>query len=427
MNGSLSDATTGEKVGSLRRLSFTAVAGTTLIGINNHTGDFRNQRDDGKAVATVTMVDISDPTKPKVLSDRNVLAYADPPVDLLVSEYLSEFDPLLFAYGYGGTAGYVSHMAGPVPVGNKLLIQTTAFLYCIGPAIEGAAGDNPATVQAIRAAKPAELATYLNSPSALYRHTAVTAMIIAGIGGTKDVLTKLAKKDPYEQIRAAAIRALNAAEPDAAPGTQALLPLMTAAWIGGGHDGRAERRALQYTLDALGRERGTALLVAAFTKTQDEPTRQSLVDFAAVMGWAAPELTRQAQAYLVKGPKLLAVRYLAGSGLIQSDKEVLDAVKRALPHLRGNMLIVLAPPLGQVLKGNEKIVFLLDSIRADLGDGCYGGTNDLRSDYRAPFLRQLGEMGREGASAVPELEKLAAAHAHLAGEFAPVIEAIKGK
>jgi outer membrane protein assembly factor BamB len=129
----VTDAFTGDKVGRFDgKMSFSAVAGTTLIGINNHTGDFRNQRDDRKAVATIVLVDISDPAKPKILSDRNVLAYADPPADLLVSEYLSEFDPLMFAYGYGGTAGYFSHMGGPVPVGNRLLIQSSAFLYCIG-------------------------------------------------------------------------------------------------------------------------------------------------------------------------------------------------------------------------------------------------------------------------------------------------------
>jgi len=130
--GYLFDATTGEKAGSLSSMTYSAVAGTTLIGINNHNGDFRNNRDDRKAVATIVLVDISDPAKPKLLSDHNVLAYAEPPVDFLVSEYLSEFDPLLFAKGYGGTAGYVSQMGGPVPVGNRLLIQTTAFLYCIG-------------------------------------------------------------------------------------------------------------------------------------------------------------------------------------------------------------------------------------------------------------------------------------------------------
>jgi hypothetical protein len=308
-----------------------------------------------------------------------------------------------------------------------VLIQSSAFLYCIGPAIEGAAGDNPATVQAIRAAKPAELATYVGSPSALYRHTAVTAMITAGIGDTKAALTKLVSEDPYEQIRAAAILALNAAEPDAAPGTQALLPLMTAAWAGGNDDVRPERRALQLTLEALGKERGIPLLVAAFTKTQDAAIRQSLVDFAATVGWAAPELTQQAKAYLVSNG-LLAVRYL--SHHVATDKDIREALKTAYPTLPGGgshgqvvgtTSHILADTLGQVLKGDEKVALLLHCIRTN------PGSDTWRRDYRAPFLRQLGAMGREGASAIPELEKLAAAHAHLAAEFAPVIEAIKGQ
>lgn len=36
-------------------------------------------------------------------------------------------------------------------------------------------------------------------------------------------------------------------------------------------------------------------------------------------------------------------------------------------------------------------------------------------------------MGHGAASAIPELETMVAARADLAGEFAPVIEAIKGK
>ena len=321
-------------------------------------------------------------------------------------------------------------MGGPVPAGDKLLIQSTKYLYCIGPAIQGVPGDNPATVQAIRAAKPAELATYLASPSALYRHTAVTAMITAGIGGAKEAVTRLVKEDPYEEIRAAAVLALNAAEPEAAPGTQALLPLMTAAWIGGRDDMNFERTAIQRTLEVLGKERGTALLVAAFTKTQDEPTRQSLIDFAAVMGWAAPEFTRQAQAYLAPRSRnrVLAARYLAGSGLIATDKEVRETVKRVYRQLVDGpksgvqkLLPILAFPLGQVLEGDEKIAFLLHGLHF------FSGTHE-----RTLFLCQLQAMGRDAGSAIPELEKIVAAanaanNKPLAREIASVIEAIKGK
>jgi outer membrane protein assembly factor BamB len=414
----LFDATTGERVGQFGgRMGFPSVAGHYLIGMTDDTGDAGRDRSDNKAMARFVVVDVQDPANPKVVSDKNLLGFAEPASDIFIEQYYKDIGPFEFVGGYRGAASYFLRMTGPVAIGKRLLIQTPAFLYCIGPAIEGAPGDNPATVQAIRAAKPAELATYLSSPSALYRHTAVTAMITAGIGGTKEALTRLVKEDPYEQIRAAAVLALNAAEPDAAPGTQALLPLMTAAWIGGGHDGRPERRALQLTLDALGKERGTALLVAAFTKTQDAATRQSVVDFAALMGWAAPELTQQAKAYLASNG-LLGARYLLG--LIKTDPEVREAVKRAYPQLGFEINLMLVDPLGQALEGEEKIAFLLHGTRINL-------RGDRRPDDRAPYLRQLQAMGRGAASAIPELEKMVAARADLAPEFAPVIEAIKGK
>ena len=426
----LYDATTGALISKLPvpAGSLGVIAGHHLIGLSGgfndglygRGGPGSRNRDDHMVSCQFTVIDLKDPAKPVVAAKNNLLGYKEPTADLIVSTYFKEFNPMDFAGCYKGAASYFMLMGGPVPAGNKLLVQSTAYLYCIGPALRGAPGDDPATVQAIRAAKPAELATYLASPSALYRHTAVTAMITAGIGGAKDVLTKLVGEDPYEEIRAAAILALNAAEPDAAPGTQALLPLMTAAWAGGNDDGRFERRALQRALEVLGKKRGTPLLVAAFTKTQDEPTRQSIIDFAAVLGWAAPELTRQAEAYLAfRCPNVLAVRYLGNH--VATDEEIREALKRAYPTLPGSTYGILAATLGQVLEVEEKIAFLLHCIRANLG------TDNWRRDYRAPFLRQLGEMGREGTSAIPELEKTIAAHAHLADEFAPVIAALKGR
>jgi len=428
--GQLFDATTGTLISKLpvRVGSLGVAAGHHLIvpsggfndGLYGRGGPGSRGRDDHMISCEFTVIDIKDPANPVVVAKNNLLGYKEPPADIIVSTYFKELNRMDFAGCYKGSASYFMLMGGPVPAGDKLLIQSSAFLYCIGPALEGTSGDDPATVQAIRAAKPAELATYLSSPSALYRHTAVTAMSTAGIGGAKDVLTKLVGEDPYEEIRAAAVLALNAAEPGAAPGTQAMLPLMTAAWAGGNDDGRPARQAMRGTLEVLGKERGIPLLVAAFTKTQDEPTRQSILDFAAVMGWAAPELTRQAQAYLVfRGPNVLAVRYL--SNHVATDEEIREALKRAYPTLPGSTYGILAATLGQVLKGGEKVAFLLHCIRANVG------TDTWRRDYRAPFLRQLGEMGRDGASAIPELEKTITDHAHLAAEFAPVIASLKGK
>ena len=435
----LYDGTTGARISRVRvGNSFGVVAGhylITLSGGKNESGypSGTVTQPDG-ASGMFAVIDIKNPAQPVVMARNNLLGYKEPAADLIVSTYFKDFDPFDFTGCDRGAARYFMQMGGPVPAGDKLLIQSTKYLYCIGPAIQGVPGDNPATVQAIRAAKPAELATYLASPSALYRHTAVTAMITAGIGGAKEAVTRLVKEDPYEEIRAAAVLALNAAEPEAAPGTQALLPLMTAAWIGGRDGGgfqmNFDRRAIQRALEVLGKERGTALLVAAFTKTQDEPTRQSLIDFAAVMGWAAPEFTRQAQAYLAPRSRnrVLAARYLAGSGLITTDKEVRETVKREYRQLVGGpksgvekLLPILAFPLGQVLEGEEKIAFLLHGLRF------FSRTHD-----RTLFLCQLQAMGRAAGSAIPELEKMVAAanaanNKPLAREIASVIEAIKGK
>jgi len=51
---------------------------------------------------------------------------------------------------------------------------------------------------------------------------------------------------------------------------------------------------------------------------------------------------------------------------------------------------------------------------------------DKRLGERATIPGQLQAMGHGAASAIPELETMVAARADLAGEFAPVIEAIKG-
>jgi hypothetical protein len=67
-----------------------------------------------------------------VVSNRNLLGYADPAPDVVVKNYLSEFDPYDFAGCYKGTQSFFAMMSGPVPHGSRLYIQSSAYLYCIG-------------------------------------------------------------------------------------------------------------------------------------------------------------------------------------------------------------------------------------------------------------------------------------------------------
>jgi hypothetical protein len=114
------------------------VAGKYLVAIAHPPGGHAHEalhgrdRDDQKAMARFVVADLSDPSKPKIVSNRNLLGYKDPPADTIVKNYLSEFDPYDFANCYGGSPCFFALMGGPVPHGTRLFIQSTAFLYCIG-------------------------------------------------------------------------------------------------------------------------------------------------------------------------------------------------------------------------------------------------------------------------------------------------------
>jgi hypothetical protein len=157
----LFDATTGNPVGNIpaERFSCAVVAGRYLIapadaGLANEP--YGRPRDDRKAMLRYVVVDLSDPAKPKVVSSRNLLGYADPPPDLIIKNYLSEFDPYEFAGCYKGSQSFFAMMSGPVPHGNRLYIQSSAYLYCIAPDVEGRNGDDPAsTARATQAGGPA--------------------------------------------------------------------------------------------------------------------------------------------------------------------------------------------------------------------------------------------------------------------------------
>jgi hypothetical protein len=134
----LFDATTGKQVAAMQteRLGCAVMAGRYLIaladaGVGNEPLRTRC-RDDRKAISRFVVVDLSDPARPRVVSNRNLLGYKDPPADIIVKNYLSEFDPYDFAKCYAGAPSYFALMAGPVPHGSRLLIQSTAHLYCIG-------------------------------------------------------------------------------------------------------------------------------------------------------------------------------------------------------------------------------------------------------------------------------------------------------
>ena len=138
----LFDATTGTLISKLPESAgdLGVVAGQYLIGMSGgfndglygRGGPGARGRDDNRISCSFTVFDLKDPAKPVVVSRNNLLGYGEPAADLIVSTYFKDFNPMDFAGCYRGAASYFALMSGPVPVGDKLLIQSSAFLYCIG-------------------------------------------------------------------------------------------------------------------------------------------------------------------------------------------------------------------------------------------------------------------------------------------------------
>jgi hypothetical protein len=111
------------------------VAGKYLFLTLESDGNSPNARtrSDKRAIGRYAVVDVSDPTKPKPLSDANFLGYRDAPADSIVKEYFSKFDPMDLAGCYkGANSAFSLEMGGPIPAGDKVFIQSSAYLYCIG-------------------------------------------------------------------------------------------------------------------------------------------------------------------------------------------------------------------------------------------------------------------------------------------------------
>lgn len=129
------DVTNASTVGLLPK-SFKGVvvlAGHYLIGPtyggNNTSG---RARPDRKAMLSFMVMDVADPTSPRLVSENNLLGFEGPPVDHLVGTYLKDLDPMEFAGVYRGTPSHFGvMMGGTVPHGDRLYIRSAAFLYCI--------------------------------------------------------------------------------------------------------------------------------------------------------------------------------------------------------------------------------------------------------------------------------------------------------
>jgi hypothetical protein len=132
----------------------TLVAGKTLLSVlspdDGNSPWWRGPRPDGggqggqgrttdrKAMVRIVTADLTDPAAVRILGDRNLLQETGPAADIYVEQYLNGMDPFLFAGCYHGSASWFGGLMGSMtPSGNRLFIQSSAHLRCIGdPAVK---------------------------------------------------------------------------------------------------------------------------------------------------------------------------------------------------------------------------------------------------------------------------------------------------
>ncbi len=218
--------------------------------------------------------------KPQIISANNMLIYHQPSVPAM-EKYAPELYDILpsWSQNSAGVPYFFTYVdTNDFAQGDRLYIKSSSYLYCIGNAVMGKASDDGKTVAAINDSKTsAEIAPYLISDSAQYRCTAIKRLVSLGdIAAQSDALYKLAENDNYEEVRLAALQALD--KIDKVPGTAFRALLLKKAEF----DVDTDIRLLAIrSLDRLDDKPGTALLrekiKATFKRGAGDPlTQQTL-------------------------------------------------------------------------------------------------------------------------------------------------------
>jgi len=194
------------------------IAGNRLILTDEEVNPSRRERQDDMNLLKAVTIDVTDPAKPILLSTRNLLGTADYPSNLLdtyfpeIASKVEMKEKLLGAYR-GLPPGFGVYMAGVTAHGNRLFILSQSHLYCIGPEALGSPKDDPAVIAAIAAAKDADgLTQYLLAERPRYRRDALLRLAELKLplnAEAKKQVQDLMIKDPFEEVRAASVLALD--------------------------------------------------------------------------------------------------------------------------------------------------------------------------------------------------------------------------
>jgi len=313
----LVDYATPMAVGTAEARGVTVAGRYHIFPSYNYFDEKFRSRQDGMCLLTFHVAEVPrhPGDSPTFVSDSSLLGGPEVAADRFFDKHLGGLDKMRQVTPRKWCGRYGSHLpaffglrfGGPVPHGDRLYIQSQCFLYCIGPAVKGTPNDDPKTAAAIRAeADAAKLAAYLTHASAQYRFEAVRRLgeVKASLPAeVAETLKKLLVDDAYEEIRAAALVALDACDREGKAGWTALVAGEFApcyateiAWARPGHREQQERRKrLPLLFRALGERAGTAMLAARWPQAADDAVqRRALLEVAAALGWRVEPLLRTA-------------------------------------------------------------------------------------------------------------------------------------
>ena len=298
---------------------------------------FNRQRGDLNIVSPFWVTDVHDSQRPRLLSSRNLLGTADLPADLIFDTYLKGFDKKVNIGCYKGIAPWLGcRVGGVVAKGNRLYIQTNIGLYCIGPEALGSAQDDPAVVKAIAAATaPAALQPHLAGARPRYRREALLKLAALKAPLTDEIRTAIEKRmveDPFEEVRAAALVVLDAADASKCPGSTRVLAEVAAglkSYQWHVEESKVQLRNAVLTIRAMGVE-AKPWLTERFEAVTEPTPLAALYHLAYILDIEIPKATDRALAVLTeaKPDGTLAGRcatYLAHTA--HRDPRVLPALR----------------------------------------------------------------------------------------------------
>jgi hypothetical protein len=387
-----------------------SLAGNRLITHASLCDETARTRADLMCLMSFRVRDFSDLSFPLELSNRSLIGDSSLPKDP-TDEHIPGFaKPEFKLHSMGAYRGIGSHfgarLAGVTCHGDRIYLASNMHLYGIGREALGSPKDDPKALAAIAAATTADaLAAHLTSERPRHRREALLRLLALKtppVGDMKATIEKLLIEDLFEEVRAAALQVLDAADPAQRPGSARLLAFRNDPQI---KDWQKDPQVVRQwdgiveTLRVLPADQAKASLEHALSGTPDPNLLLMYCDLARRLKLPIPRLTDLALEAVAKSggrspyahnpERYTDIEYLAL--IVWQDPRVFPVLLAAHPWCDAVPLSAMARlPVDQLPAAIESIV-----VKRGMGG-------------EIPFALETGLRRLEPAQRLPLIEKLVA-------------------